>query len=161
MWQVSGFLWFLPPINWLPRYNWNIVESGVKHHNPNPPLLLEKTEISGENHRIATCYYQVSLVTDWNETRNCIGNRNWLHRKRIQLSMITAMMAPYIKHIICSMYLLCALNYIVTFPVCDILHTPENIYLKIWYGLKLHCYLPCLIYYIYQKKLFGMGYYNN
>jgi hypothetical protein len=19
-----------------PRYNWNIVESGVKHHNPNP-----------------------------------------------------------------------------------------------------------------------------
>jgi len=22
--------------NWLPRYNWNIVESGVTHHNPNP-----------------------------------------------------------------------------------------------------------------------------
>jgi hypothetical protein len=21
--------------NWPPRYNWNIVESGVKHHNPN------------------------------------------------------------------------------------------------------------------------------
>jgi hypothetical protein len=21
--------------NWLPRYNWNIVESGVKHHKPN------------------------------------------------------------------------------------------------------------------------------
>ena len=21
-----------------PRYNWNIVESGVKHHNPNPPI---------------------------------------------------------------------------------------------------------------------------
>jgi hypothetical protein len=20
--------------NWLPRYNWNIVESGVKHHKP-------------------------------------------------------------------------------------------------------------------------------
>jgi hypothetical protein len=23
-------------INWLPQYNWNIVESGVKHHNPYP-----------------------------------------------------------------------------------------------------------------------------
>jgi hypothetical protein len=33
--KVGGFvrvLWFLPPI----IYNWNIVESGVKHHNINP-----------------------------------------------------------------------------------------------------------------------------
>jgi hypothetical protein len=22
--------------NWLPRYNWNIIESDIKHHNPNP-----------------------------------------------------------------------------------------------------------------------------
>ena len=28
--QVGGFLWFPP------RYNWNIVESGVKHHKLNP-----------------------------------------------------------------------------------------------------------------------------
>jgi hypothetical protein len=26
LWQVSGFL---HQLNWLPRYNWNIVESGV------------------------------------------------------------------------------------------------------------------------------------
>jgi hypothetical protein len=25
-----------PRLDW--RYNWNIVESGVKHHNPNPRL---------------------------------------------------------------------------------------------------------------------------
>jgi len=35
--QVSGFLWvpqFPPRIkNWLPRYSWNIVESGVKYPN--------------------------------------------------------------------------------------------------------------------------------
>ena len=92
---------------------------------------MKKTEIPRENHRVAISYYQVSLVTDWNETRNCIDNRNWLHRKCIQLSMITAIMASYIKHIIYSMYLLCVLNYIVTFSVCDILHTPENIYL-VW-----------------------------
>ena len=37
--QVSDFLrvlWFPPPINWRSRYNWNIVESGVKHHTPKP-----------------------------------------------------------------------------------------------------------------------------
>jgi hypothetical protein len=29
LWQVGGFfqvLWFLPPINWPPWYNWNIVD---------------------------------------------------------------------------------------------------------------------------------------
>jgi hypothetical protein len=34
--QVCGFLWFLCQFNWQPRYNWNIAESGVKHHIPNP-----------------------------------------------------------------------------------------------------------------------------
>jgi hypothetical protein len=28
-----------------PRYNWNIVESGIKHHNPNPEYYL-KLEVS-------------------------------------------------------------------------------------------------------------------
>ena len=38
--QVGGFLWVLwfpPPIKLTTTiYNWNIVESAVKHHNPNP-----------------------------------------------------------------------------------------------------------------------------
>ena len=33
---------FLHQQNWLPWYKWNIVESGVKHHNPN----LEPEEFS-------------------------------------------------------------------------------------------------------------------
>ena len=33
--QVSGRLRVLHQYNWPPQYNWNIVESGVKHHNPN------------------------------------------------------------------------------------------------------------------------------
>ena len=36
LWQVGGFLRVLrfpPPIK-PPRYNWNIVESGIKHHKP-------------------------------------------------------------------------------------------------------------------------------
>ena len=35
LWQVGNFLRFPPPIKLTPRYNWNIVESGVKHHNNN------------------------------------------------------------------------------------------------------------------------------
>jgi hypothetical protein len=31
----SGYSGFLLQYNWPPRYNWNIVESGVKHHNHN------------------------------------------------------------------------------------------------------------------------------
>ena len=33
--DLRQVLRFPPPINWLPRYNWNIVESGVKHHKTN------------------------------------------------------------------------------------------------------------------------------
>jgi hypothetical protein len=30
----SGYYGFFYQLNWPPRYNWNIVESGIKHHNP-------------------------------------------------------------------------------------------------------------------------------
>ena len=39
--QVGGFSWysgFLHQLNWPPRYNWNIVESDVKHYNPDHDL---------------------------------------------------------------------------------------------------------------------------
>ena len=32
----SGYSSFAHQKNWPPQYNWNIVESGIKHHNPNP-----------------------------------------------------------------------------------------------------------------------------
>ena len=35
-WLAAG-RWFPLPKNWLPKYNWNIVESGIKHHNHNIP----------------------------------------------------------------------------------------------------------------------------
>ena len=31
----SGYSGFLHQLNWSPRYNWNIVESGVNHHQTN------------------------------------------------------------------------------------------------------------------------------
>ena len=35
-----GYSGFLHQLNRPPRYNWNIVESGIKHHNPYPNLLF-------------------------------------------------------------------------------------------------------------------------
>ena len=35
--QVGGFI---HQLNWPPRYNWNIVESGIKHHKPTNRLFF-------------------------------------------------------------------------------------------------------------------------
>ena len=32
--QASGLLWFPPPIKLTSTIYWNIVERGIKHHNP-------------------------------------------------------------------------------------------------------------------------------
>ena len=37
-WLSTGWvLWFFSPIKLTSQYNWNIVESGVKHHKPHLP----------------------------------------------------------------------------------------------------------------------------
>jgi hypothetical protein len=33
--QIDGFLRIPPPIKLMQRYNWNIVEKGIKHHKQN------------------------------------------------------------------------------------------------------------------------------
>ena len=38
----SGYFGFLHQYNWPPQYNWNIVESGAKHHTPNNQLSVQK-----------------------------------------------------------------------------------------------------------------------
>jgi len=40
----SKYSGFLHQWNWPPRYNWNIVESCVKYHNPHPYYLFKKLE---------------------------------------------------------------------------------------------------------------------
>jgi hypothetical protein len=35
----------LHQLSWPPRYNWNIVESGIKYHNPPPRLLLFSSKL--------------------------------------------------------------------------------------------------------------------
>ena len=48
--HLCVFFWVLHQYNWPPLYNWNIVESGVKHHNPKPNKLIIKNKES-EMHR--------------------------------------------------------------------------------------------------------------
>jgi len=37
LYRLAAGRWFSPhKKKWSSRYNWNIVESGVKHHNDNP-----------------------------------------------------------------------------------------------------------------------------
>ena len=46
-WQLDDFLWLPPPIKLTATiYNWNIIESGIKHHYPNQT-----------NNKILTCLF--------------------------------------------------------------------------------------------------------
>jgi hypothetical protein len=40
----SGYSGFLYQLNWPPRYNWNIVKSGVKHHNHNHTITTKSSK---------------------------------------------------------------------------------------------------------------------
>ena len=62
--QVCGFLrvlWFPPQKNWLPWYNWNIVESGVKHHQQTKQTLFMEL----------TLYRTLYSVHAVMKTKNC------------------------------------------------------------------------------------------
>jgi hypothetical protein len=48
----------------MPRYNWNIVESGVKHHKINKQTKqLENT--SNMNYRDSNSWYTLSIFVMW------------------------------------------------------------------------------------------------
>jgi hypothetical protein len=40
LWQVGGFLWFPPSMKRIATYNWNMVESGVKHYKLNQTITI-------------------------------------------------------------------------------------------------------------------------
>ena len=66
--QVSSFLWvlrFLPPIKLTATiYSWNIVESGVKHYNPNP-FWSSKLLIIQNSKFQHGCYYFCCKLRIW------------------------------------------------------------------------------------------------
>ena len=54
--QVGSFLWVL----WFPpRYSWNIFESGVKHHNPNPFIFVHSMFIKKYLDVVSNVYQNV------------------------------------------------------------------------------------------------------
>ena len=66
----SWYPGFLNQWNWPPRYSWNIVGSGVKHHNPNPfnvrwhllcqIIVLLYNELH-KGCKFVYCYFQLKL----------------------------------------------------------------------------------------------------
>jgi hypothetical protein len=51
LWQVGGFfrvLWFPPTINLRLRYNWDIIESGIEHYNPNANPIIKRNNVYTE-----------------------------------------------------------------------------------------------------------------
>jgi hypothetical protein len=56
----SGYFAFLHQENCPPRYNWNIVESGVKHHHPNQANHQKaKSQIQSRKYKQST---QLKLI---------------------------------------------------------------------------------------------------
>ena len=59
----SGYSGFPHQYNWPPRYNWNIVESGVKHHQPKPkPILVNYVDSASQEIMYSTnIYYYMNI----------------------------------------------------------------------------------------------------
>ena len=75
--KVGGFLRALrfPPIKLTAKYSWNIVESGVKHHNPNPNWIYLTS--------ILSCVYFILLLLYFKYTMMSPLNLNNLQRERV------------------------------------------------------------------------------
>jgi hypothetical protein len=56
----SGYSGFLHQYNWPPRYNWNIVENSVKHHEPKPKPFDQIKLIE-----IYKSYILYTLIKNW------------------------------------------------------------------------------------------------
>jgi len=54
----SGYTGFPYQWNWPSRYNWNIVESGVKHNDPNPLIYILRIVILPQR-----VYYSWQIIT--------------------------------------------------------------------------------------------------
>ena len=73
----SGYSGFLHQLYWSPRYNWNIVESGVKHHNPNPKLLYPQT-IPAKFCLIIITYIRIYFILIYNLSQSSLLEKNWI-----------------------------------------------------------------------------------
>ena len=79
-WLAAG-LWFFPGTpdllqwKWQPQYNWNIVESGIIHHNLNPNSIIDI------NFACIHCWLIINLIKN-NSFRNWKLTQKKRRRKR-------------------------------------------------------------------------------
>jgi hypothetical protein len=64
----SGYSNFLHQWNWPPRHNWNIVESGIKHHNPPYRYIHSTTYLTGSKPSLKN---KLSKHKEINSKSNC------------------------------------------------------------------------------------------
>jgi hypothetical protein len=79
--QVSGFLWVLQ----IPaQYNWNIVESGIKHHNPNPcmfqVLFPKKNGVGRLGIDFFVCFFLIWIVQLTETVGHCKWDLGFIHK---------------------------------------------------------------------------------
>ena len=70
-----GFLRFSPPINWPSRYNRNIVEGGIKHHNSNPIIWLNYQANLGTKSQCTVCIVLIYCIAIF---YICINFSEWV-----------------------------------------------------------------------------------
>ena len=66
----ARYFGYLHQLNWQPQYNWNIVESGIKHNKPKPKPSCNKifTQNLDKSNLASHCYLtptQQFLATSW------------------------------------------------------------------------------------------------
>ena len=55
--NTSSHWTFLHQYNWPPRYNWNIVKRGVKHHNHPPFVAMNNKICLSYHHHLIECNF--------------------------------------------------------------------------------------------------------
>ena len=84
-WPATG-RWFSPPIKLTAQCNWNIVESGVKHHNPNPQndIMLHQRLLLSQKYSDIMLFYVMFLksfiLPCWFNNLYIIRNIIWTNR---------------------------------------------------------------------------------
>ena len=107
--RYSGFL---HQLKWPPRYNWNIVENGLRHHNPNTnTLFIDKSVIEHKTWLLIQFLLQGHMliqfihcstsllcvrIFDWTGTYECRGCQFYWWRKPQYMETTTDIIYIYI-----------------------------------------------------------------